>query len=802
MMWHSVDQVIRGLPIPVAAVKTDPDGACEIVTVNPAFARLFAVTSARAQGQDLRRYFTWDQQEEGLEVSARTADGLLRLEATTREPFEGSQPVILTVAPLDDDGPISLVASRAAEVDSLAEALRQSREQVHELVEDSTDMNYFFDSSGIVIDLNPAGASMLGDTRDNLVGTHCADYVHAEDRDQANALISRVFDRRAEEFEVRLMSRSGETVLVEVLARPYIEDGVVTGVFGRARNITDKRGMEERLRHSEERYRALYDDNVDAVVTFDVEGRFLYVNAATSSLMGRPAEELLGKPFLPFILPERQEQTFAEFAKVLEGRTVQYETAMHNSRQEVVDLHITVIPIIVGSEVHSIHCIAKDITERRHLRQTLHEMAYLDTITGLPNFNALGDALDGALRSKSPLDLLVIDVDRLKVVNDTWGRSVGDRLLAAVARRLQEFAGQNGRLFRYASDDFVVLHPHTSEEAGLAYAHGLEHALREPFVIGDLPVMASVSIGIATYPADGLDADTLLRKADDAMLHAKRSGQHHVALHRALGERESTRARRMELALRHALVNDELTLVYQPQVDLLTGEIHGAEALLRWRHPEFGDVSPDEFIPVAERAGLIHEIGVWVLENACRQQVRWRSDDVGEVPVAVNISVDQFYDVEFGHHVERVLRETGITPRSLTLEITETVASQPDVVVDQLHRFTSLGVQVAIDDFGTGYSSLRYLKDFPVDFIKIDRSFVDQVETSQRDRELIATIVSLAHNFGLATIAEGVETLAQLEFLRGLGAEFAQGFYFGRPMPPAEFEHWLAQRSIPEVTPT
>jgi len=788
--------VIAHLPVPVATVRVtrgaDGSTGWEILAVNSAFIALFAVAPGAARGQDLRRFYSAAFDAIPLEALGTSAP--IRVDAETCEPLGRSTEVHLTVAPAGQDPSLRIVASSARDANALTRALQNSREQFRRLVNDSPDMTWVLDTAGTVIDINEAGASMLGLTRDEIVGRDYRMRVLPEDQQELDARLSRVMHRSVEQFETRLVTRDGEMILLDVLARPYIEDGLVVGLFGRARNITGQREIELQLKESEERYRSLYEDNVDAVSTIAVDGTILFANPVSARLMGLTPDEVVGRNFLPFIVPERQEETFANFAAVLEGRTTQYETSMNTADGSVVDLHITIIPIIVDGVVSAVHCIGKDITEVARMRQALHDMAYGDAVTGLANSNALDAALSLATMAGEPFDVLEIDLDRLKVVNDTWGRQVGDRLLRAVAERIRGGLRPDEQLFRHVGDDFVLLRPHESVDDTVSYAGTLERALREPFLIGELPVKVSVSVGIAMFPGDGTDAETLLRKADSAMMSAKQVGRLRVALHRELSSQDEARGQRMELALRDAIARGELSLAFQPQVDLRTGALHGVEALLRWEHPEWGAVSPVEFIPLAERAGLIHEIGMWVIETACHQVARWRDAGLGEIPMSVNISVDQFYDIEFAHHLEAALELAGIPPQSLVLEITESIASQSEIVVDQLHRFAGIGVRIAIDDFGTGYSSLRYLKDFPVDYVKIDRSFVDQMETSKPDRDLVATIVSLARNFGLATIAEGVETPAQAERLTALGAEFAQGYLFGRPMPAAAFEEWLASR--------
>jgi diguanylate cyclase (GGDEF)-like protein/PAS domain S-box-containing protein len=788
--------VIAHLPVPVATVRVtraaDGSTGWEILTVNDAFTALFAVAPGAARGQDLRRFYS--AAFDAIPLKDLDALAPIRVDAQTCEPLGRSTEVHLNVAPAGSDPTLRIVSSSAWDANALTRALHNSREQFRRLVHDSPDMTWVLDTAGTVIDINEAGASMLGLTRDEIVGRDYRMRVRPEDQRDLDARLSRVMHRSVEQFETKLVTRDGEVILLDVLARPYVEDGRVVGLFGRARNITDQREIELQLKESEERYRSLYEDNVDAVSTIAVDGTILFANPVSARLMGLSPDEVVGRNFLPYIVPERQEETFANFAAVLEGRTTQYETSMITADGSVVDLHITIIPIIVDGVVSAVHCIGKDITEVARMRQELHDMAYRDAVTGLPNSNALDIALSTTIAAGEPFAVLEIDMDRLKAVNDTWGRHVGDRLLRSVADRIREGMSAREQLFRHVGDDFVLLRPHESVEDTVGHARSLEQALRETFLIGELPIKVSVSVGIALFPWDGFDAETLLRDADNAMLSAKRSGRLRVALHRELLTQEEARGQRMELALRDAIAQRELSLVFQPQVDLNTGELHGVEALLRWQHPEWGAISPVEFIPLAERTGLIHEIGMWVIEAACHHVARWRDAGLGDISMSVNTSVDQFYDADFAHHLEAALDFAGISPKSLVLEVTESIASQSGVVIDQLHRLASTGVRVAIDDFGTGYSSLRYLREFPVDYLKIDRSFVDQMEASERDHDLVATIVSLAQNFGLATIAEGVETESQATVLRSLGAEFAQGYLIGRPMTTADFEAWRASR--------
>lgn len=680
--------------------------------------------------------------------------------------------------------------------EDLVNALNCSRERFLGLLNDNPDMNYILDREGAVIEMNRAGEQLLGYAKEELqAGGDFTQRMLEADIPAAMEHFRRVLDRNVEQFETHLVHRDGKVLTVEVLARPLIEDGQVVGLFGIGRDVTERREIERQLQESEQRYRSLSEDNIDVVVTFDTEGKFLLLNQAAEKLHGMPSKDLIGTPFLQMIVPDRRAYSEQEFFRALEGTPVQYQTAVYNGRREVIDLHLTVIPIHYEGVITGIHCIGKDITKQKQLERKLNQLAFFDPLTGLPNRNSLDTNLSRQVGESRKFAVLALDLDRLKAVNDTWGREVGDRLLKIIAHRLRDFLPPGADFFRYSGDDFIVTYYYNTDEECLSFARSIEARLRDPVVLGEIELSITSRIGISTFPDDGINPDTLLRKADNAMFAARHNGRNRVAFYRDVKSKDDSRQFQLEIALRSAIANEELSLAFQPQMDLATGEVHGVEALLRWLHPQHGQVPPDQFIPVAEESGLIHEIGMWVIEAACRQAVEWKNAGLGSFPVSVNISIHQFYDDEFAGQLENVIRVSGMDPSRLVLEITESISSNSDVVVAQLHRFKAIGVRIAIDDFGTGYSSLRYLKDFPVDYLKIDRSFVDHLESSAEERKLVATITTLAHNFGLQTIAEGTETADQVAIMRELGADHAQGYHFSRPLAPDALVRWLAARA-------
>jgi diguanylate cyclase (GGDEF)-like protein/PAS domain S-box-containing protein len=441
-----------------------------------------------------------------------------------------------------------------------------------------------------------------------------------------------------------------------------------------------------------------------------------------------------------------------------------------------------------------------DITARKVTEQRVHHVAQHDTLTGLPNRSLLQDRLEGAVayadRSGHPVWVLLIDLDRFKYVNDSMGHKAGDVLLMTVAARLRSALRDSDTVARLSGDEFVVILSEDQDQPlSASLVQRLMDAVAQPVLLGPNEFFVTCSIGVAAYPSDGTPADGLIEHADIAMYRAKKLGRNNFQFYTPAMNEESLERVRIEGALRTALERKEFVLHYQPQVELATGRIVGMEALIRWRHPELGMVAPGRFIGVAEDTGLIVPIGAWVMRTAAAQNKAWQDAGLARLRVAVNLSARQFADCDLVPEIEAVLRDTGLDPSCLELELTESLfMSDVTLAVELLHRMKSLGVKLSIDDFGTGYSSLSYLSRFPIDVLKIDRSFVSDITHDANDAAIVASIIALAHNLRLSVIAEGVETAEQLDYLRHQGCDEMQGYYFSKPLPADEFEQLLRQR--------
>ncbi|NGZ83935.1 bifunctional diguanylate cyclase/phosphodiesterase [Duganella aceris] len=437
-----------------------------------------------------------------------------------------------------------------------------------------------------------------------------------------------------------------------------------------------------------------------------------------------------------------------------------------------------------------------EITERKLSEQRIHHIAHHDVLTGLPNRVLLQDRLTQAAayanRSGNPLWVMLIDLDRFKFVNDSLGHKAGDLLLKTVAQRLQDSVRESDTVARLSGDEFVAI---LAEYPDAALSHEVTQrimrAVAQPVLLEGKEFFVTCSIGVAVYDPDGTPAQRLIEHADIAMYRAKKMGRNNTQFYQPAMNEEALERVRIESALRNALERDEFVLHYQPQLDLQSGRVVGMEALIRWQHPELGMVAPGRFIGLAEETGLIVPIGAWVLRTACAQAKAWQDAGHGVLRIAVNLSPRQFSEPKLLAAIAEVLRETGLPPSCLEIELTEGLfMNDVALAVELLHKLKALGLALSIDDFGTGYSSFSYLRRFPIDVLKIDRSFISDIGEGD-EAAIVVSIIALAHNLKLRVIAEGVETAAQLDYLRRNGCDEIQGYYFSPPVPPIEFERML-----------
>jgi diguanylate cyclase (GGDEF)-like protein/PAS domain S-box-containing protein len=551
------------------------------------------------------------------------------------------------------------------------------------------------------------------------------------------------------------------------------------------RDVTARFAAEAALRESETRYRLLFEQNAAGVCVTRVDGTIVDCNVTFASTLGRRRVDLISHNIRDlYARPDERDEMIGLLRDSGSLRSVEVEMR----RVDGTTVWVLQNLVFVGlGDSAVVHATVVDISDRKRAEEQIEFHAFHDVLTLLPNRKLFVDRLmqnlARARRSGKPLAVLFIDLDQFKSVNDTLGHTAGDELLLEMSKRLRRCTRGEDTVARLGGDEFTIIlsELHHVEDA-LTVAGKILELVSSPLTIGSVPIEISASIGIALYPADGSDPETLLRNADSAMYRAKESGRNTFQLCTDEMKRAAMERLSLETRLRKAIHDGALVLHYQPQISFATGRIVGAEALVRWPDPEMGFIEPSVFIPIAEESRLIVPLGDWVLRNACVQAHQWARAG-SPIRVAVNLSVRQFQQQDLVDRVRAILDETQLAPSALELEITETAAMQnADVTISQLRALRKVGVGISIDDFGTGYSSLNYLKNFPITAVKIDRSFVRDLATSEGDAAIVSAVIGIARSLQLRVIAEGVETDAQFEFLHRRACDEAQGYYFSRPV--------------------
>ena len=695
-------------------------------------------------------------------------------------------------SPLWEGGEFSGVLGVAVDITDRVRAeenLREAEQRYRTLVEQIPAVTYIdlADDSDTSVYTSPQIEKMLGYTPEEwLENKLWPQRLHPEDRERVLAADER-FEAGGEPFseEYRLIAKDGSVVWVleeAVLVRGEAEEPLYwQGVMF---DITGRKEAEEQLRLSEAELRALFEAMDDVVFEIDVRGRYLKVAPTNPSLLYQPREELVGKTLFEILPAKKAEELHSYIRRSLESRkTGKVEYSLSIEGREVW-FEGTVTPLSQESVVF----VGRDITQRKALEEQLAYQALHDPLTELPNRVLLTDrlrhALSRAKRRQQAVAIMFMDLDNFKVVNDSLGHQTGDRLLMLVSKRIRKFLRPEDTVARLGGDEFVFLLENTDADGASRIAERILGELRAPFTLGRRQFFVTASVGITVGGGNEKHVAELLRDADLAMYRAKHSGKARYAVFEETMNARALERLELEHGLRRAVERNEFVVHYQPKVSLATGRVVGFEALVRWKHPERGLLPPEQFIPLAEETGLIVPIGEAVLEEACRQAKEWHEQRPSDPPaVCVNLSARQFREPGLVDTVAHIIDEAKLEPRHLFLEITESTAmSDALATAATLEELQDLGVRAIIDDFGTGYSSLSYLERFPVDYVKIHRSFVGGLGKHSRAETLGSAIISLAHALGLKAIAEGVETEEQFDRLRELGCDLAQGYYFARPL--------------------
>ena len=666
----------------------------------------------------------------------------------------------------------------------------EARRQLAAIVDGSGDAIFSCSTDGVVTSWNRAAGGLFGYTAEEIVGQPITVLAPAERAEEQVGVRARLaLGGPTERLETIRLRKDGTPVDV-LLAVSTVTDEQenVVGLSVIAHDITERNEAERVRQAAEQRFEVGFEQSGIGAVIVDLDGIPTRVNAAVCALLGRPAEQLIGRRWTHFSHPDDVPLGERVLGRMAEGHD-NYEDERRYLRPDGsivwASTNVTVVRDVAG-EARYLSAQFQDITARKEMEAKLHHQALHDPLTGLPNRTLLIDRLGHQLVHPRPHDthlvVISLDVDRFSEINDAYGRPFGDELLRETAQRIVDASRPGDTVARCSGTEFVVTCDGVSIVEGEQIAQRLLTDVSQPSHRRSQVLSITASLGISVA-GDEATPEGLLRDSDVAMHRAKARGRGRVELFDDALRAEAERSMTTAVALRHGLERDEFVVYYQPVIDLATGEMVSAEALVRWERPDVGLVGPNDFIPLAEDTGLIVPIGAWVLEQACRQLVEWQRTRPA-MSVAVNLSVRQLGSPEIVERIHDAIEHSGVTPSSLCLELTESLfMDDVGYFSTLLTRLKALGVRLSIDDFGTGYSALSYLKRFPVDAIKVDRAFVDGLGTDPHDSALVAAIIAMADALGLEVTAEGVETQEQLAILGKLNCGRAQGFHLARPMP-------------------
>jgi diguanylate cyclase (GGDEF)-like protein/PAS domain S-box-containing protein len=806
-----LDSLIENSPLGIVVL--DRQGSVELA--NSAFEKLFQCDRRELASIDIGNTSLFD--DEGTDAAQLIPQIFAgaTLHRTVRQRRKDSQILDLAVhgVPLLLNGEVQGAYLIYEDISDQIRAAERLRLQATAL-EAVANAIVITDQKGTILWTNPAFGDLTGYTSEEALGKNqrlLSSGIQSKEF-YAN-LWQTISTGKIWSGELTNRRKDGSFYTEEQTITPVCSDsGDVTHFVAVKHDITERRRAAQELCDREDKLRLILESTAEAIYGIDLEGRCTFCNPACLRLLGyKHSDELLGKNMHDLIhhsrsnerkLPEEECRIFRAFKtgqeihvddEVLwkaDGTSfpAEYWSYPQRKGEDIVEAVVTFI----------------DITERKAAEEQIRSLAYYDTLTGLPNRILLQDrlaqALAGASRHQDKVALLFLDLDHFKVINDSLGHSVGDLLLKQVAERLKQETREQDTVSRLGGDEFVVVLSGIRQIADSAVtAERIMNAMTSEFVIQGHSLNVGCSLGISIFPDDGRDGEILVKHADAAMYCAKENGRNDFQFFTQNMNANLVQQLTLENSMRLALQKKEFFLMYQPQLDLTTGEISGVEALIRWQDPKSGLVAPNDFIPIAENSGLIIPIGEWVLHTACAQARKWQDEGLPAVPVAVNVSAMQFRHRGFLELVRRVLHETGLPPPYLELELTESlILSNADLMLSKLKELKGMGVKLAIDDFGTGYSSFSYLRHFRVHKLKIDRSFVRDVCSDSDDAAITGAIISVAKSLNLKVIAEGVENKEQISFLREHNCDEIQGYYFSKPLSPDECAakmgstlHWL-----------
>ncbi len=673
------------------------------------------------------------------------------------------------------------------------------------LIDHHPDTIYAMDITGNILSCNSNVTGLLGYTSNEIHGPFHK-HIKEEDLFRVSNHFEKSVGGDVQNYSCIAIHKDGHPVHLQVTNIPMFSNGEIVGVYGIAKDITNIKLTEARLKENELQFQHIFNSLDVGVWSWDIRLRRLqYVSSAVGTISGMsPADFEKGfRNWKQIVHPEDKQEFEKNQKELRKGITCHYQYRIIDSEGKVKWIDARTFPVLDAyGELVRLDGLITDISKKKQEEEMINFFAYHDFLTELPNRRKFEVELEKTIAANQEntenFALLYLDLDRFKFVNDTLGHSIGDHLLKEVSIRLSKHLRSQDHLARLGGDEFAIILKNLSHSnESIAIAANIIEDIEKPFTINEYVLHITTSIGIGIYPQDGTTATELLANTDVALYRAKAMGKNNLQVYSPSMNIESYKKFVLENDLRSADFDEEFILHYQPKVDPKTREIVGAEALIRWNHPEWGILSPIEFIPLAEETNMIFDLGDWVIASVCKQINQWKTQGKPIVPVSINISAKRFLKDDLITKLQMVLEETKVDPKCLEFEITETsIIQNEEKSLAMITLLKDMGITISLDDFGTGYSSISYLKKFKVDYLKIDRSFINGLLTCSDDQAIVRSILNLAHDLNMKVVAEGVETEAQLEFLMKHHCDVIQGYLFSKPVEIEDFNSLLALDQI------
>lgn len=788
--------------LPEAVVITGQDGS--ILDFNMAALAFFKQSRADFQESNIKDFYANVEEREGLIAQLNQIGQVHDAPTIMVDHHQQVKHCLVTSMRLDTpDGQVYGYQSiiRDVTANRLAEKkLFNQKNYAEQLIDIAPEAIAIINFSDVTIRVNEEFCRLFQYSQEDCIGQRIADLTVPKDRQaESLSLSAQVIGGASVEVETQRIRKDGSLVDVSILAKPIAMENDEPAIYIFYRNITAYKKAQEALRESEERHRTVLEAAPDPVIVKRMDGGIIYLNPAFTRVFGWTIEECQSHA-IGGISDDNQQEIDEILDHHQNGQPFSgMETKRYTKDGRAIDVSISGALFFDTKGDPEGYVIAlQDITERRKKDEKLLFVAYHDSLTELPNrksfYKRLDDLLQHSSRRHSDRSwaLMFLDLDKFKQINDTLGHDTGDWLLKRVADRLKACLRESDHLFRLGGDEFTIILTNLGRDIDVArVTQKILKTIKRPFIFKGHEIFTSTSIGISVFPNDGWNVERLVKSADMAMYAAKEDGGNSYRFFTEEMNREALHRMQMENSLRKALARDELRLYYQPLVDRSNG-IVGMEALLRWNHPELGLVMPADFICICEETGVIVPVGQWVLKTACLQTRQWHKMGFGDLFISVNLTARQLQEPDFEQMVIDILAQSGLPPQCLNLEVTESnMIQDPENSIAKMETLRAKGVTFSIDDFGTGYSSLSYLNRFPIDSIKIDRSFITDAMENKGDQEIVKTIITMAHSLNIDAMAEGVETKEQKDFLIHHGCNNLQGFLFATPLSVDDFMCFL-----------